>query len=89
MSSPSLSPPNKVTFDKITTLVIVLYIAAPCLIFLFAVPITIFLVVRGVKVRRKEREMRASQEKRRRDFESVVGFREREGLPSPGMPAWR
>ncbi len=62
--------------SHLTTLIVALYIAAPCLIFLVALPVTVIVCVRGSRRRRKERERKeeVEEEKRRRDLEGVLGL---------------
>ncbi|KAL8731810.1 MAG: hypothetical protein Q9181_004173 [Wetmoreana brouardii] len=59
--------------SNISTLVILLYIAAPCIITLILTPILIYYIIRQIRKRRKERELQELHEKKRRDAFSVLG----------------
>lgn len=71
-SAPLVGSPTDTS--HLTTLIVALYIAAPCLVFLVAVPIFIVIIVRRSRRRKRERGKMEGMERKRRDLESVLGL---------------
>ncbi|KAL8690528.1 MAG: hypothetical protein Q9218_004043 [Villophora microphyllina] len=81
--SPTAPSTNVQVDSKITTLVILLYIAAPCLFILILLPVGIYLTVSTLRKRRKAEEEQEMLEKERRTAYGVLGVQGRRGIDTP------
>lgn len=68
--------------SKITTLVIILYIATPCLLFLILLPIALYFLLRHCRKKRKAREQQEMEAQERRIAYEILGVSAR----SPRLP---
>ncbi|KAL8774476.1 MAG: hypothetical protein Q9209_000849 [Squamulea sp. 1 TL-2023] len=71
-SSPTTKPTPQVHVTNISTLVILLYIATPCVLTLFLLPLFAWYIIRKVRKQRKIQELQELEETRRKQLVDIL-----------------
>ncbi|KAL8782438.1 MAG: hypothetical protein Q9213_005368 [Squamulea squamosa] len=69
---PTTKPAPQMHVTNISTLVILLYIATPCVLTLFLLPLFVWYIIRKVRKRRKIRELEDLEETRRKQLVDLL-----------------